>query len=73
MQPAAEDVLVSRPGDAVLMQLLPPAGAAFLLALEAGEPLGPAAERAAAEVPEFDLVASLAGMFAARIVRTISV
>ena len=73
VQPAAEDVLVSRPGDAVLVQLLPPGGAAFLLALEAGEPLGLAAERAAAEAPDFDLVASLAGMFAARIVRTISV
>ena len=73
VQPGAEDVLVSRPGDAVLVQLLPPGGAAFLLALEAGEPLGPAAERAAAEAPEFDLGASLAGMFAGPIVRTISV
>ena len=73
VQPGAEDVLVSRPGDAVLVQLLPPGGAAFLLELEAGEPLGVAAARAAAETPEFDLGASLAGMFAARIVRTISV
>ncbi len=73
VQPGAEDVLVSRPADAVLVQLLPPGGAAFLLALEAGEPLGPAAERAAAEAPEFDLGASLAGMFAGPIVRTISV
>ena len=73
VEPAAEDVLVSRPGDTVLVQLLPPGAAAFLLALEAGEPLGPAAERAAAEAPDFDLGASLAGMFAGRIVRTISV
>ena len=73
VQPGAEDVLVSRPGDAVLVQLLPPGGAAFLLALEVGEPLGPAAERAAAEAPEFDLGASLAGMFAGPIVRKISV
>ncbi len=73
VRPGAEDVLVSRPADAVLVQLLPPGGAAFLLALEAGEPLGPAAERAAAEAPEFDLGASLAGMFAGPIVRTISV
>ena len=73
VEPAAEDALVSRPADEVLVQLLPPGGAAFLLALMAGEPLGPAAERAAADAPEFDLGASLGGMFAARIIRTISV
>ena len=73
VQPGAEDVLVSRPGETVLVQLLPPGGATFLLALEACEPLGRAAERAAAEAPEFDLGNSLAGMFAAWIVRSISV
>ena len=73
VQSSAEDVLVSRPGDTVLVQLLPPGAAAFLLALEAGEPLGAATERAAGEAPEFDLGASLAGIFAGRIVRTISV
>ena len=41
VRPAAEDVLVSRPGESVLVQLLPPGGAAFLLALQAGEPAGP--------------------------------
>ena len=73
VQPAAEDVLVSRPEDIVLVQLLPPGGAAFLQALDAGEPLGRAAERAAAEATEFDLGNSLAGVFAARIVKSISV
>ena len=73
VRPAAEDVLVSRPDESVLVQLLPPGGAAFLLALQAGEPLGRAAERAAADAPAFDLGANLASVFSARIVTTISI
>ena len=73
VRPAAEDVLVSRPEQSVLVQLLPPGGAAFLLALQAGEPLGRAAEQAAADAPAFDLGANLASVFAARIVSAISI
>ena len=73
VRPAAEDVLVSRPDEEVFVQLLPPGGAAFLLALRAGEPLGRAAERAAADAPAFDLGASLASVFSARIVSAISI
>ena len=73
VRPVAEDVLVSRPGDEVLVQLLPPGGAAFLLALRAGAPLGRAAERAAADAPAFDLAANLASAFSARIVSAISI
>ena len=73
VRPAAEDVLVSRPEDEVLVQLLPPGGARFLLALKAGAPLGRAAERAAADAPAFDLAANLASAFSARIVSAISI
>ena len=73
VRPAAEDVLVSRPEETVLVQLLPPGGAAFLLALRAGEPLRRAAERAAADAPTFDLGANLASVFSARIVSAISI
>ena len=73
VRPAAEDVLVSRPEESVLVQLLPPGGAAFLLALQAGEPLGHAAERAAVDAPRFDLGANLASVFSARIVSAISI
>ena len=72
VRPAAEDVLVSRPEETVLVQLLPPGGAAFLLALRTGESLGRAAERAAADAPAFDLGANLASVFSARIVSAIS-
>ncbi len=73
VRPVAEDVLVSRPEDAVLMNRLPPGGAEFLLALQGGDPLGQAADRAAAQAPEFDLGANLGALFAARIVRKISI
>ncbi len=72
VQPAAEDVLVSRPDGEVLVRLLPPGGAAFLLALQGGAPLGRAAELAAADAPAFDLGAGLASVFSARIVSAIS-
>ena len=57
----------------MFVQLLPPGGAAFLLALRAGEPLGRAAGRAAADAPAFDLGANLASAFSARLVRAISI
>ncbi len=73
VQPAAEDVLVSRPDDRVLVQRLPPGGAIFLLALQAGRSLGQAAAQAVAETPAFDLGANLASAFSARIVTAISI
>ena len=73
VRPAAEDVLVSRPGDTVLMHLLPPGGAEFLLALQDGEPLGRAAERASGQAPGFDLGANLGAIFAAQVIKSISV
>jgi hypothetical protein len=57
-----EDALVTRPGLDVVVRRLPPGGAAFLTALIAGEPLGEAAVAGAAEDPEFDLAANIAGM-----------
>ena len=69
---AAEDVLVSRPADAVLMYFLPPGGADFLLALQSGEPLGRAADKAMLHAPDFDLGANLTAIFAARAIGTIS-
>ena len=71
--PDGEDALVSRPEDVVLMNRLPPGGATFLLALQEGEPLAMAAERAGRAAPAFDLAANLAGLFAARIVSAISI
>jgi len=73
VRPAAEDVLVSRPEDTVLMNRLPPGGADFLRALQGGGPLGRAADRAAGRAPEFDLDANLCALFAARIVGTLSI
>ncbi len=70
---AAEDVLVSRPEDAVLVNRLPPGGADFLGALQSGQPLGQAADRAVGVTPEFDLNANLAALFAKRIIKTVSI
>jgi hypothetical protein len=59
---AAEDALVLRPALDVIVRGLPPAGAAFLLALQDGVTLAEAAGRAAAEDVRFDLTANLAGL-----------
>ena len=55
------------------MHLLPPGGAEFLLALQDGEPLGRAAERASGQAPGFDLGANLGAIFAAQVIKSISV
>ena len=60
-----EDALVTRPNLEVMVRLLPPGGAVFLMGLIAGEPLGRAAAAAVADSPEFDLPANIAGMLAA--------
>lgn len=56
-----EDAIVVRPQMIVNVQRLPPGGAAFLMALADGDPLGMAAEAATREVSTFDLSANLAG------------
>lgn len=60
-----EDVLVLRPGLAITQRCLPPGGAAFLLALQAGETLAAAVAAATGAAPDFDLAPSLAGALAA--------
>jgi hypothetical protein len=66
-----EDALVSRPYLEVQVRALPLGGAAFLLALAAGRPLGQAAEAAIADDPNFDLTSNLAGLIGSGLVREI--
>jgi hypothetical protein len=61
----AEDALVTRPADDVIVSRLPAGSAAFLLALIEGMPLGAAAQAAFDETETFDLAASLAAMIPA--------
>lgn len=61
----AEDGLVTRPGQEVIVARLPPGGAAFLGALLAGAPLGAAATAAFDEASGFDLGLNLGAMIAA--------
>ncbi|MCP3712151.1 DNA-binding domain-containing protein [Paraburkholderia sp. CNPSo 3274] len=61
----AEDALVTRPEYDVIVSRLPAGGAAFLLALIEGMPLGAAAQAAFEESDTFDLPASLAAMISA--------
>lgn len=68
----AEDVLIARPQEDVEMRLLPPGGARFLTELQDGATLEEAASAATALTPEFDLSANLGGIFAARILSTIT-
>ncbi|MGO4565015.1 DUF2063 domain-containing protein [Rhizobium sp. 2YAF20] len=56
-----QDALVVRPRMTVLVQRLPPGGAAFLYALGADANLATAVEKAATEAADFDLSANLAG------------
>lgn len=58
----AEDALILRPAFEVSVRLLPPGGAAFLLALAAGATLAAAASAAMTDNPAFDLTANLAGL-----------
>jgi hypothetical protein len=67
-----EDALVARPHLDVQVRRLPPGGAAFLLALAAGRPLGDAAEAALADDPDFDLTGNLAGLIGTGLVRNIA-
>ena len=67
----SEDALVCRPHLDVEIRALPPGGAAFLLALAAGRPLGEAAEAALADDPDFDLTGNLAGLIGSGLARDI--
>jgi len=66
-----EDALVSRPHLDVEVRALPPGGAAFLLALAKGLPLGEAAEAALADDHNFDLTINIAGLIGAGLARDI--
>jgi hypothetical protein len=59
-QPAAQDVLITRPDFDPLPQPLPPGGAGWIKALAGGHPIGTALDHAQAIHPEFDLGETLA-------------
>jgi Putative DNA-binding domain len=61
----AEDALVARPAEDVIVSRLPAGGAVFLSALAAGECLADAVAMAFDETASFDLQANLAGMIEA--------
>jgi hypothetical protein len=61
----AEDAVVTRPGNDVIVSRLPSGGATFLAALLAGEPLGAAVQSAFEENGAFDLAANLSSMISA--------
>jgi len=64
----AEDALVVRPYLDVEVRLLPSGGAAFLLAVADGQPIGAAAAAGLADHPEFDLARNLAGLIGSHLV-----
>lgn len=68
-----EDALVARPYLDVEIRSLPPGGAAFLLALASGRPLGEAAQDAFADGPDFDLASNVAGLIGWGVVKGISI
>lgn len=61
----AEDALVTRPDNDVIVSRLPAGGARFLTALIGGTPFGAAAQAAFEETDAFDLPANLAAMISA--------
>ena len=68
---AAEDALITRPEQDVMVSRLPAGGAVFLLALLEGMPLGTAADTAFEHARDFDLQASLAQMITTGVFTTI--
>lgn len=64
---AAQDALVTRPGQDVIVSHLPAGGAAFLLSLIEGSPLGTATEAAFEEADSHDLLFDLAANLAAMV------
>lgn len=69
----AEDSLITRPGNEVIVRQLPPGGATFLMKLLAGNALGEAAAFAIETSPDFDLSTNLAGMIDAGVFTALSV
>jgi hypothetical protein len=61
-QVVPEDALITRPELDVVVRLLPPGGAAFLVSLADGDALGAAAAAALAVNPAFDLAGMVAEM-----------
>ena len=68
-----EDALVARPYLDVNVHLLPPGGAAFLLALGGAKTLVEAASAALTDHPEFDLSRNLAGLIGSGLARSIAI
>jgi Putative DNA-binding domain len=69
----AEDTLITRPENEVMVRRLPPGGATFLLKLLSGKALGEAAALAIEASSDFDLSANLAGMIEAGVFTALSV
>jgi hypothetical protein len=67
----AEDVLICRPTDDVVMQMLPSGGAHFLTALQSGLTLEAAAQTASESQANFDLSQNIGGMLSAQILSEI--
>jgi Putative DNA-binding domain len=60
-----EDALITRPDQEVIVRLLPPGGAEFLMALQSRRPFGEAAAAAGEASRGFDLAGNIAGMLEA--------
>lgn len=67
----AEDTLITRPDEDIVVSRLPPGGAAFLQRLMAGDCLGDAVAVALDDDASFDLGANLAGMLSAGVLSSI--
>ena len=61
----AEDALIVRPDAEVEVRVVPPGGAAFVVALGAGESLGAAAAKGLSADDRFDLAGNISGLIAA--------
>jgi Putative DNA-binding domain len=68
---SGEDALAVRPYLDVEIRTLPPGGAAFLLALADGRPIGEAAGAGFADHAKFDLSRNLAGLIGSRLARNV--
>ena len=69
---AAEDALITRPEQEVIVSRLPAGGAVFLSSLLQGMSLGVSASNAFEQAPDFDLSANLASMITAGVFTSIN-